>query len=250
MEVGTHMVSDGEPHDARAYQMTVGSLMHLMVGSRPDICYAVGRLAQYMSKPTEEHWQLAQRVFRYVKRHQWNILSFSGIEATIEGYVDASFADHVQSKSTTWYTFLIGKGACYWASKGQSLTAQSTTEADYIAATDAAKEAMWLRHLVQELGVKQTEVPLFGDNQSALALSRNPEFHARTKHIDVRFHSVRECIEKAVIDYKYVPTSRNTADVLTTALARLKHEFYYRKLGLENNSAWGGVLKYIGKMHC
>ena len=152
---------------------------------------------------------------------------------TVRGYVDSDFAgDLDKSKSTTGYVFILASGAVSWVSKLQSVVALSTTEAEYVAATQASKEAVWLKMVLEELGHKQDIIPLFCDSQSALYLARNPAFHSKTKHIRVQYHFVREKVEESTMDMKKIHTNDNLADFLTKAINTDKFRMYCSSCGL------------------
>ena len=139
----------------------------------------------------------------------------------MEGFVDASYADDLDTRrSTTGYLFCMYSGPVSWRSTLQPITALSTTEAEYIGITEEAKEALWLRRLVSEMGVKQCMVVLHSDSQSAIHLTQYPVYHARTKHIDVRYHKVKKLVEEGEVALVKVHTMKNQADALTKALPR------------------------------
>ena len=153
------------------------------------------------------------------------------------GFTDSDWAgDHETRRSTSGYVFNIGSGAISWSSKRQSSTALSSCEAEYIGQTQATKEAIWLRRLLAELQAAEGHAPvttiIYGDNQGAIALARNPQFHARTKHIDTQHHFVREKQHSGEVDLQYIPTDQQVADGLTKALSRDKFEVFRRALGL------------------
>ena len=136
-------------------------------------------------------------------------------------------------RSTAGYVFLLSGGAISWSSKRQPTVALSSTEAEYMAATHASKEALWLKRFVTELGWVQQTIEVFCDNQSALKTMKNPTYHARTKHISVQYHFVRELIEAGELDFKFVVTDFQVADFLTKGLARQKLEFFRGNVGLK-----------------
>ncbi|KAE8716977.1 cytochrome P450 71A9-like [Hibiscus syriacus] len=175
------------------YASAVGSLMFSMICTRPDIAQAVGVVSRYMANPGKEHWNTMKRILRYIKGTSNVALCYGGSNLLINGYVDSNYAgDLDKSKSTTGYVFKVAGGAVSWVSKLQSVVATSTTEVEYVAATQASKEAIWLKMLLEGLGHNQEYVSLFCDSQSVLHLARNPVFHSRTKHIRVQYHFIRE----------------------------------------------------------
>ncbi|KAL0460800.1 UNVERIFIED_CONTAM: Retrovirus-related Pol polyprotein from transposon TNT 1-94 [Sesamum latifolium] len=175
------------------YASAVGCLMYAMVCTRPDLAHAVSQVCKYMSKNQND--------------------------SLVVGYVDSDYAGDLDDRrSTTGYVFTLGGGSICWKSTVQSIVALSTIEAEYMAVAEAAKEALWLNGLVKELGVEQGGVQLHCDSQSAIYLAKNQVYHARTKHIDVRYHKIKELIASGEIILLKVHTSENAADMLTKPL--------------------------------
>jgi transposase InsO family protein len=204
------------------YQSAIGSLMYLSVSTRPDIAYAVGTLARFSSKPTKEHWTALKRVLRYLKgTTKHGILYSQKNSGECVGYSDADWAGDINDrKSTSGYVFQIGGAPVTWRSKKQACVALSTAEAEYIALSSAAQESIWLRRLTSELGSPpETATTIYEDNQSAIAMTKNPQFHGRAKHIDIKYHFIREHVNSGNITLKYCPTDEMTADILTKPLS-------------------------------
>jgi hypothetical protein len=215
------------------YASAVGSLMFAMICTRPDIAQAVGAASRYMANPGREHWNTIKRILRYIKGTSDVALCYGGSEFTVRGYVDSDFAGDLEKrKSTTGYVFIIAGGAVSWVSKLQTVVALSTTEAEYMAATQACKEAIWMKKLMEELGHKQENILLYCDSQSALHIARNPAFHSRTKHIDVQYHFVREVVEDGSVDFQKVHTKENPADALTKPVNTDKYIWCRSSYGL------------------
>uniref|UniRef100_A0A2N9EIR8 CCHC-type domain-containing protein n=1 Tax=Fagus sylvatica TaxID=28930 RepID=A0A2N9EIR8_FAGSY len=210
------------------YASAVGCLMYAMVCTRPDLAHAVSTVSRYMANPRREHWNAVKWIFRYLKGTAEHGILFSRQPGTnsVVGYVDADYAGEVDDRrSTTGYVFTLSGGPICWKSTLQSIVAMSTTEAEYMAIAEAAKEALWLKGLVKELGLNQGGVQMHCDSQSAIYLAKNQVYHARTKHIDVRFHKIRELIVTGDIVLEKVHTSENAADMLTKPVttAKFKH---------------------------
>ncbi|KAH9681067.1 Integrase catalytic domain-containing protein [Citrus sinensis] len=198
------------------YASAVRSLMFATICTRPDIAQAVGAVSRYMANPSGEHWITVKRILRYIRGTSDVALCYGGSEFTVRGYVDSDFAgDLDKRKSTTGYVFTLARAAVSWVSKLQTVVALSTTEAEYMAATQACKESIWIQRLLEELGHGQEKISVFGDSQSALHIARNPAFHSRTKHIGVQYHFVREVVEDGSVDLQKIHTKENLADVLT-----------------------------------
>lgn len=215
------------------YHEAIGALMYAAMGTRPDIAFAVSTLAQYSENPGWTHWEVVKRVFRYLLGTRHLSLVYGGGRDGLEGFVDADGSSQEHRRAITGYVFLIDGGAVSWASKKQELVTLSTAESEYVAATHAAKEAIWLRRLIGEVFDPLSEpTTLHGDNQAAIALTKDGSYHARTKHIDIRYHFIRYSIEAGSIRLIYCPTDNQTADILTKALPSVKVKHFASALGL------------------
>ena len=192
-------------------------------------------VAKFCNQPTELHLTAAKRVLRYLK--QTRDLSLTYVKNTPEaiiGYSDADWAGDVKDRrSTSGNVFLLGGAAITWASKKQNSVALSTVEAEYMALSVATQEAIWLRQLQEELGMKDAGPTLiYEDNQGAISMAKNPVFHKRTKHIQIRYHFVREAVEDEVITLEYCRTSEMLADSFTKPLPREQFERLRIGIGL------------------
>ena len=219
----------------RLYQSMVGALMYVMLGTRPDIAFAVSTLGQHNANPTTQHLQAAKQVLRYLKGTAELSLNFGRVGGFV-GYVDSDWGGSLDGrKSTTGFAFLLGDGAISWSSKKQATVALSSVEAEYMATTQAGKEAIWLGQLLNELGhpVEQlTPIRLYSDSQGSIDLSNNPVHHTRTKHIDIQHHFIRELIEEKKIDLQYCSTEVMLADIFTKGLSKSKVQQFRKELGL------------------
>lgn len=217
------------------YREAVGSLMHLAVGTRPDIAFAVSTVAQFGANPGMAHWDAVKRIYRYLVGTKKLALTFGSCRQGLEGFSDADGASQEHRHAVSGYAFLLDGGAVSWGSKKQELVTLSTTEAEYVAATHAAKEAIWLRRFVSEVFRPLTQpTVLHCDNQSAIALAQSGAFHARTKHIDIRYHFIRFSVDKGSISLVYCPTDDMVADTLTKPLPSLKVKHFASALGLRS----------------
>ena len=224
--------------DIKLFQMLIGSLLYIMLGTRVDIAFAVIKLARYASNPNKTHFTALKRVFKYLKgTKDYGITYYKNNNHFISGYCDADYAgDIVSAKSTTGYLILLAGGIISWKSKLQSIIAQSTTEAEYIAINAVIKEAVYIKALLEELGYyKQNKFPIYTDNNGALLLAKNPIFHERTKHIAVKYHYIRDLIIKGIIDLNYIPSKDQKADGLTKPLDRTKFNEFLVQIGLKAN---------------
>jgi hypothetical protein len=228
---------NSEPIPLTPYQEIIGCLQWLAGCTRPDISFAASYLARYTANPTENHWELALRTTSYLAHTRTVGLALGGPnQVTLSGWVDADWAGcHDTRRSTTGYLFKINNSPIVWSSKRQQTVSTSTVEAEYIAITEAAKEALWLRNLLKELGFENivTEATvLHTDNQGAIRLAINPSTHQRTKHIDIRHHLIRELIHNKSIALEYVTTGEQQADILTKPLPGPRHSSNLIQLGL------------------
>jgi ATP-binding cassette subfamily B (MDR/TAP) protein 1 len=190
-----------------------------------------------MANPGKQHWEGVKGILRYLKGTKGQCLCYGGGKPEVSGFVDSDMAGDVDGrKSTTGYVFCFNGGAISWVSRLQQIVALSTTEAEYIAATEACKEAIWLTRLLGDLGVSDTAPILHCDSQSAIQLAKNPVFHARTKHIDIRFHYIREVLEDGLIRLVKIRSEDNPADVCTKSLPVRKLEHCKALMGVRNGS--------------
>lgn len=220
--------------DNHPFRELIGALMYLAVGTRPDIAYAVSALSQFNSCHNHSHWIAAKRILRYLKGTTDLSLIYCKDEEEIKGYVDADWGGCIiDRRSYTGYTFILSGASISWESRKQRTVALSSTEAEYMALTCAAKEAIHLIGFMNELGFRElAKVVIFNDNQSAEKLAANPVFHARSKHIDIKHHFVREALKRHPIKLLYLQTEKMIADVLTKPLTGPKHDFCAGGLGL------------------
>jgi hypothetical protein len=224
------------------YREAIGSLMYVAIAMHPDISFAVSCLSQFLENPGEAHWQAVKQVFCYLAGTRDQVLTYSTEQRDLHGYTDVDGASQEHRHAISGYAFIIDGGAVLWSSRKQELVTLSTAEAEYVAATHAAKECIWLHRLTGELFPSlHTQTMLFCDNQAALKLTTDDNYHARTKHIDIRFHFIRQVIASGTIKMVYCPTDDMTADVLTKALLRWKVMCHGLGLGLCQPS--GGVVK-------
>jgi hypothetical protein len=218
------------------YINAVGSLMYLAITSRPDIAYSVGVLARFNSNPGPLHWKAVEHLLCYCKGTM-DLKLVYGPGTSDQLFTTYSDADHGgnsdNGRSTGGYLVKIGSGAVSWSSKLQSLVALSTTEAEYISAVEAAKEIVWMRQFLDELGYPQHGPSvLLMDNQSAISVSKNPEHHGRMKHLDLRWYWLRDAVDDGKVDPSFIPTTEMAADILTKPLMRAQVEKCRELMGL------------------
>ncbi|KAK9066710.1 hypothetical protein SSX86_014033 [Deinandra increscens subsp. villosa] len=208
------------------YANAVGSLMYLMVCTRPDIGHSVSVVSRYLTNPGKAHWEAVKWLLRYVAGTTHVGLCF-GIPgktvSCVEGFVDSDYANDLdRGRSQTGYAFQVLGNIVSWKASLQHVVALSSTEAEYMALVEAVKEALWLSRFCDELGLNAEDTLIHCDNMGAVQLSKNSVFHERTKHIRVRLHFIREVINSGEVLVNYIPTSENAADMLTKSLSKLK----------------------------
>ena len=243
VDVGTKLTKatdSSELVDPSLYQSAVGSLLYLATKTRPDISFAVGSVARYCSKPTREHWTAVKRIFRYLKgTSSLGLLYQPQSSRKLIGYSDADWGgDGYDYKSTSGFCFEIGGTLVSWRSRKQPCVALSTTEAEYIALASTGQEAVWLQELYQQLDSEQTGPTLiYEDNQSTIAMSKNPQFHGRAKHIGIKFHFIREQVANKKVELKYCRTDEMLADMFTKGLGTMKFVKLRELIGLKDQTA-------------
>lgn len=216
----------GEGQVKFPYRQAIGSLMYLAIGTRPDICYAVNLLSRFMENPSQAHVTAVKRVIRYIKgTSEYGIFFETSNHLKFSIYSDADFAGCTDTrKSTTGYCILLNSSIISWCSEKQKSVSLSTTESEYISASQSIREMIWIYRLLKNLGVSFSQPVLFVDNQSAIKLIKNPELHKRSKHIDVKYHFIREKLREELFDLKYVKTDQQLADIFTKSLPRNSFE--------------------------
>lgn len=210
------------------FRQAIGSLLFAARVTRPDIEFIVNYLSQFLNDFLIAHWNAVKRIFRYLH----GTLDFgieykaNGSKNMLIGFTDADYAGcPITRRSRSGFVFLLNNAPISWCSKRQSVVSLSTTEAKYIALAQGTKDAVWLQRMLNELNIECKSVLMYVDNQSAIKLANNPEFHSRTKHIDVRYHFVREIVEKREIVIEYTKSSEQVADIQTKPLP--KEQFIY-----------------------
>ena len=217
------------------YASLTGSLMYAVIGTRPDITYAVNKLCSFTSNPDLEHWTAAKRILRYLKGTKDLGITYMKSDPNEEfhGYADASLGNNYDMTSTSGNVFLLHNGAITWSSKKQKVVATSTTESEFISMVQATRQVVWLRNLYTELGYEPTKATtLYADNRSAIAIATDGKFHQRTTHFKLKYLRTRQHIQDGTVNVTDCRTDDMTADIFTKALDRAKHQQFTRTLGL------------------
>jgi histone deacetylase 1/2 len=235
MVTGRQFTIEGEPmSNPTLYRQAIGALQYL-TNTRPDIAFAVNKLSQYMGSPTTDHWQGIKRILRYL--HGTTNLGLHikpSTDLDIAGFSDADWATSIDDrKSMAGQCVFLGETLISWASRKQKVVSRSSTESEYRALADLAAEVAWLKSLLGELKVPIPRKPiLWCDNLSAKALASNPVMHARSKHIEIDVHYIRDQVLQNEITVAYVPTADQIADCLTKALTHTRFNIMRDKLGV------------------
>ncbi|KAJ9565707.1 hypothetical protein OSB04_001673 [Centaurea solstitialis] len=225
--------SKGKPVDVTLYRGMIGSLLYL-TASRPDIMYSTCLCACYQAEPKESHLTAIKRIFRYLKGTPNLSLWYSkdsGFDLT--AYSDSDFAGcKIDRKNTTGGCHLLGGKLVSWTSKKQNSVSTSTAEAEYVAAGICCAQVLWLRNQLQDYDIQLSKIPIYCDNTSAIAIANNPVLHSKTKHIEVRYHFIRDHVMNGDIELHFVPTEYQLADLFTKPLDITRFNMLISELGM------------------
>ena len=226
------------------YREVVGKCMYLSTCTRPDISYAVRELARFMSNFGTPHWNAARHLLRYLQGTRSHGLTLGNVDDAypiFKGLCDSDWAMGENRHSVSGYLILLGTSPIAWSSKQQAVVALSSCEAEYLSCSHCARQILWLRNLFNELGYPQNDPTiLLCDNSGTILASRDPQSHSRMKHIDIRHHFIRHCVNNNLIDLRHVPGTQNISDLLTKPLHRLTQAKWVSMLQLDSDQ--GGVL--------
>jgi hypothetical protein len=216
------------------YMVAVGSLMYMAMGTQPDIAFAVQWLSQYSSNPGCVHWTQAQRAIQYVATTRDFELVLGSTKVLLMGWMDSNWDTDIDNHhSISGYMFSLGGSTISWSAKKQPTIATSSAEGEYMASCHATKECMLLRTLLKLIGFAQLDPTSFCcDNVGSNILTKDATFHARTKHVDIQHHYVREHVEGKDIHFPYIPTHENPADAFTKSLPRPCFTKHRERMGL------------------
>jgi hypothetical protein len=221
------------------YRAIVGKCMYLSTCTRPDISFAVRELARFMSNYGRQHYDAAKQLLRYIKGTISRGIIYGDSDNStpiFHSFTDSDWAMSEGRKSISGYVVLCGGGPITWSSKQQTIVALSSCEAEYIACTHCAREIIWLRSLFDELGFSQAfPTILYCDNQGTVSCSHDPHSHSRMKHIDIRAHFIRDCVNRRLVDVQHLPGIQNPSDLFTKPLDRVLHQKWIHCLRLDVN---------------
>jgi hypothetical protein len=209
-----------------------------LVNTRPNICFAMNPLSQYMIEPRHVHWIATKHVLRYLHGIVgYGFRYVSDGDVKLQGYIDSDWAGSaVDWKSTLGCCFSLGSGMISWLSRKKTSVALNTTEAEYIATRVASREAMWLQKLLEGLFDLELEPTLiYCDNQSCVKPSENPVFHDMLKHIEIKYHYIQDMVQRGLVVLRYISIDEQIMNILTKPLSRVKYEYFRDELGALQN---------------
>jgi hypothetical protein len=220
------------------YRQAVGTIMYIAVSTRPDIAKAVSNASRFLSNPGPIHWKAVKRIMEYLKNTRTLKFTLGGFQAKsliLNAYSDADWARDLDTRrSTTGFGIFLGNTCISWKSKLQPTVAKSTTEAEYMAISDTCDELLYLKHIATDMGIDvSAAITIKEDNQGCIAISKNNIINSRTKHIDIKYHAIREQINNKVINVQYVKSGENIADIFTKALSKPLHQKHVNGLGIK-----------------
>ncbi|XP_047315864.1 uncharacterized mitochondrial protein AtMg00810-like [Impatiens glandulifera] len=226
---------DGEKADSTSYRKLIGSLIYL--NTRPNITHSVSLLSRILNETSQIHFAAAKRILRYLKATKTQGIEFKKeSERKLVGYIDSDWVGSIDDrKSTSDYIFCLGSNVILWSSRKQKYVALSSVEAEYIACTDVACEGVWLQRILKDMKFEQCEPTIIHcDNMSVIKMTKNPVFHARSKHIELQHHFIRDLVTQEVISIKFIKTEDQPADIMTKAVTIDKFNKFKKKLKITN----------------
>src|SRR5580693_5502403 len=227
--------SPADPSLRSQFQQVIGSLLYMMLGTRPDIAFAVTKLSQHAANPSKDHLSRALYICRYLLGTSDYALVYDGLsDGGLEAYADSDWAsDPNTRKSTTGYLVKLAGGIFAWNSCAQKTVALSSTEAEYMSLSDTSRQLVWVKNLLIELGIQLSPILLYGDNQGSIFLASNPVQEKRIKHIDLHYHYIRDVVRLKQVELYFIEGAENPADMFTKNLGRVKFLKFREQLGLE-----------------
>jgi hypothetical protein len=216
------------------YQSIIGNLLYLMIGTCPDISYAVMHLSQFSMNPSEDHYKAVLHICRYLAGTQdYKLVYGKTADKGLMAYMDSNWAaNKIWRWSITGYFFKSADGIISWHSHAQKTVALSLTEAEYMAISDCSRQAVWIKTMLEELGIRLKAVPVYNDNQGSIFIASNPVQESHTKHINIWYHYICELIAAKEVELMFVPGEMNPADMFTKNLQKVEFLKFQKQLGL------------------
>ncbi|KAJ9566973.1 hypothetical protein OSB04_002939 [Centaurea solstitialis] len=223
----------GKPVDLKKYRAMIGSLLYL-TASRPDIVFSTGVCARYQCDPRDSHLKAVKRILRYLKgTPDFGLWYPKGSSFELIGYTDSDHAGcKLDRKSTSGACQFLGNKLVSWSSRKQNCVSLSMAEAEYIAAACCCSQVLWMKTQLADFGYTMNQIPIYCDSQSAIQITANPVQHSKTKHIDIRYHFIKDHVEKGNIELYFVESDLQLADLFTKAFDEKRHFFLLSKLGM------------------
>ncbi|OWZ06003.1 polyprotein [Phytophthora megakarya] len=220
----------------KPYRALVGCLLYITTCTRPDVAYIVTQLSRFLENPGQQHWKAAIRVLRYLKSTRELAIVYNGIKGKVElsAYTDADWGSNLDDRRSVSGTMVMISGApVIFKSKYQRTVALSSAEAEYMALSLCTQEVLWTRAMLKDMGHEQVgATQVWEDNQGAIALASNAGYNARTKHVDIKHHFIRENVARAVVEVNYIPTKDQLADMLTKGLGTKRLQYLMDASGI------------------
>ena len=225
----------GQSVDITLYRSMIGSLLYLTT-SRPDRAFGVGVCARLQSNPKESHFNAVKRIIKYISGTcDYGLFYSKESNVSLAGYSDADWASNADDKkSTTEGCFYVGTNLVAWMSKKQNSVSLSTVEAGYIVAGSCCSQILWMKKILGDYGLSQETMVVYCDNSNAIDISKNLVQHSKTKHIEIRYYFIRNCVERKVVTLEYILTKRQNADIFTKPLDKSNFESLRQVIGVIN----------------
>ena len=223
----------GESIDVTLYRSMIGCLLYL-TASRPNIAFSVGVCYRFQSNPKVSHLNAVKRVIKYVGGTcDYGLFYSKESNLSLAGFYDSDWASNADDrKSTTGGCFYVGANLFAWMNKKQNYVSLSTAEAEYIAAGSCCSQLLWMKNVLTDYGISQGTMVVYCDNSSAINISKNPVQQSKTKHIEIRYHFIRDFVERKIVCLEYIPTEWQNADLFTKPLDRSKFETLCQVIGV------------------
>jgi len=238
LPAGYYAAKNTEPVDADLcshFQTVIGSLLYLMLGTRPNIAFAVTHLSCHAANPSQDHLNKVLYICRYlIGTSTYSLVYNGGSGAGLIACTDSDWgSDPTSHLSQTGFYLKLADGLISWTSRAQKTIAYSSTKAEYMALSNCARQVTWIRSLLGELGYKLKAILICSDNQGSIFMASNPVMEPRSKHIDIRYHRIRKSVAKGNVELFFIDGAENPADLLTKNLPREKFAKFRAQLGLQ-----------------